>query len=87
MFFFLHDMDTIGVRALYKNGDKTTCSEIATHTFKQNSLTPPTDENKIVAVEYFNLNGQKVAAPAKGLCIKLTRYADGSSTASKSVCP
>lgn len=87
MFFFLHDMDTIGVRALYKNGDKTTCSEIATHTFKQNSLTAPTDENKIVAVEYFNLNGQKVAAHAKGLCIKLTRYADGSSTASKSVCP
>ena len=83
--FFLEDMDSIGVRAVYKDGDNTTYSEIATHQFREAGISAPSVAPEAVSEEYINLNGQKVSEPAQGIFIKLTRYADGSSKAEKTV--
>lgn len=83
--FFLEDMDSIGVRAVYKDGDNTTYSEIATHQFREAGISAPSVAPEAVSEEYINLNGQKVSEPAQGIFIKLTRYADGSSKAVKTV--
>lgn len=42
-------------------------------------------DKEVVAVEYYNLQGCKVAADAKGLLVKLIRFADGSFVSEKVV--
>ena len=83
--FFLEDMDSIGVRAVYKDGDNTTYSEIATYQFREAGISAPSVAPEAVSEEYINLNGQKVSEPSQGIFIKLTRYSDGSSKATKTV--
>lgn len=43
----------------------------------------PSQERKIVAVEYYNLQGVRVASDAKGLVIRRIVYSDGKSEAAK----
>ncbi len=83
--FFLDDMDSIGVRAVYKDGDNTTYSEIATHVFRQSGIEAIGGDSPVVSTEYLNLNGQKVSNPVNGVYIKLTRHADGSVKATKTI--
>ena len=83
--FFLEDMDSIGVRAVYLDGDNTTYSEISTFQFREAGISAPSVAPDAVYVEYINLNGQKVSEPSQGIFIKLTRYSDGSSKATKTV--
>ena len=45
---------------------------------------PAENSSPIVAVEYWSLDGRRLgAAPASGLCIRLSRHADGTRTAAK----
>lgn len=81
--FFAEDMDSIGVRAVYKDGDTTTYSDIATYVFRTSGIVSPEDMPVAVSEEYINLNGQKVNNPENGIFIKVTRYADGSMKAEK----
>jgi len=81
--FFLEDMDSIGVRAVYKDGDNTTYSGIATYHFRESGIDAATVFSKAVSEEYLNLNGQKVANPDKGIYIKIMHYPDGSRKACK----
>lgn len=83
--FFLDDMDSIGVRAVYKDGDNTTYSEIATHVFRQSGIEAIGGDSPVISTEYLNLNGQKVSEPDNGVYIKLTRHADGSVKATKTI--
>lgn len=83
--FFLEDMDSIGVRAVYKDGDTTTYSETATYVFRNAGIVSPEGTSVPVSEEYINLNGQKVNHPENGIYIKITRYADGTMKASKTV--
>lgn len=41
------------------------------------------DRGEIIAVEYYNLTGQRMSQPADGVCIVRTRYSDGSVVTSK----
>lgn len=81
--FFLEDMDSIGVRAVYKDGDTTTYSETATYVFRNAGIVSPEGTSVPVSEEYINLNGQKVNHPENGIYIKITRYADGAMKAEK----
>ncbi len=83
--FFLEDMDSIGVRAVYKDGGTTTYSEIATHVFHETGVESVGASSEVVSVEYLDLGGRRVADPGQGIYIRLTHYADGSSKASKTV--
>ncbi len=40
-------------------------------------------DRKIVGTEYFDLSGRRVSDAYKGLIIRVTRYADGTSSAEK----
>lgn len=80
--FFLHDMDTIGVRAVYKDGDNVTYSPTATYVFRDSVKGIATD-SPVVSEQYFSLDGKKLSAPADGICIRVTRHADGTIRASK----
>ncbi|MCM1225566.1 MAG: hypothetical protein NC548_65095, partial [Lachnospiraceae bacterium] len=40
-------------------------------------------ESKIVSVEYYNLQGIKFVEPQPGMCMKVTRYANGAKTCEK----
>lgn len=83
--FFLEDMDSIGVRAVYQDGDTTTYSEIATYVFHETGVESVGASSEVVSVEYLDLGGRRVADPGQGIYIRLTHYADGSSKASKTV--
>lgn len=80
--FFLHDMDTIGVRAVYKDGDNVTYSPTATYVFHDSVKGIATD-SPVVSEQYFTLDGKKLSAPTDGIYIKVTRHADGTIRASK----
>lgn len=80
--FFIEDMDSIGVRAVYKDGDNITYSPTDTFVFR-NSVSDITADSPVVSVEYFGLDGVKLAEPAAGICIRLSHHADGSISAAK----
>ncbi len=80
--FFIEDMDSIGVRAVYKDGDNITYSPTDTFVFR-NSVSDAVADSPVVSAEYFGLDGVKLAAPADGVCIKVSHHADGSITAAK----
>lgn len=80
--FFLEDMDYIGVRSIYKDGENETYSQTATYYFKD-SVDGIESDGEVVAEEYFDLTGRKIDNPQIGLYIKMVRYADGSVRATK----
>lgn len=71
--------DTLGIRTLYKDGDKTLYSDIVW--VDEYSPTDAVDatfaETGKVSVKYFDLSGCLVEKPANGIFIRQTVYEDG----------
>lgn len=71
----------VGVKAIYKGGNDTKESAI---TWAQVGGQPSGisgiagDKDAVKSTDYYDLGGRRVLAPAKGICIKAVKYADGS---------
>lgn len=75
VYLFVEGFETIGVQAIYKDGDKEVKSEITTINGKEDYFAPeePGDDDSIVNITdsnapaaYFDLQGRKISAPAAG---------------------
>ena len=83
--FKRNDIQTIGIRALYLDGDIRGESEIVTvNTYGETVSVGSLVTNSSSKTEMFDLNGRKIANPAKGsVIIKRTTTADGNVTVEK----
>ncbi len=74
------DVETVGVRALYIDGDTRAESEIVTVTNTGEPLSVKlSDANSVSKTELFDINGRKVSsAAAEGVIIKRSTLTDGS---------
>lgn len=72
----LGGLTTIGIQAVYINGNEELKSEIVTYDIT--SVDTLAEVKEIKGVEYFNLQGQKISKPDNGIFIKMTQYTDGS---------
>lgn len=79
--FYQHGIRTIGVQAVYTYGDKEVYSELVTLDVSKVEEIPA----DAVSMEYYDLNGLRVANPDRGLYIVRTVMADGSVKVSKIV--
>lgn len=84
---YAEGIETVGVQAVYICGDTTTTSGLVTidTATGEQTVTPGTDtkvesinSTDILGVEYFNLQGQKITHPEKGIYLKKCRLSDGS---------
>lgn len=72
------EIETLGVQAIYKNkSGEETKSELVTYVNPETGVANVSAGSEILATEYFDLTGRRVAEPA-GLCIRRITRADGS---------
>ena len=77
---YLDDIQSVGVQVIYKYGDEITMSEVVMlDVASVKSITSA----EVVSVEYFKLDGTRVANPDKGLYIKKNSYSDGTTKTEK----
>lgn len=81
------DIETVGVRAVYIDGEIRAESEIVTvNTNGEQVSVAQTNTPHTSKTEFFDINGRKIANPAKGsVILKRTTSADGSVTVEKHI--
>lgn len=79
--FFGEEPETIGVQTISKAGGETMMSDVVT--FVTTGVENVSASEEIVSERYFNLSGMPVGEDYKGVVIRNTRYADGSSVNTK----
>ena len=91
-FLYVEGFDVLSIQSLYKDGDKTYYAEAMNLNVITNEITygSPTKVSNIsdaalTGVEYYNLNGQKVNNPEKGIYLKRATYSNGEVVTSKVV--
>ncbi|MBD5358171.1 MAG: hypothetical protein HDR88_14450 [Bacteroides sp.] len=83
-YYFLQDFDTIGVQSIYEKDGEFFGSQLVYYEIVSSGITKDTEDQKEeVAVEWYDLSGRKLSAPADGICLKLVRYSDGSTKTEK----
>lgn len=84
--FMLENPDTVGVRAVYKDGDYTSYSATASHNMKQGGVDAITADSPVVSSTLYTIDGRQVKSTDAGnIYIRLDRRADGTATAIKFV--
>lgn len=91
VYFFFEGAETIGVQSILVEGDLETRSAMQIWDFETaeqftagvNKIEVDSDcERTPAATEYYDMTGRRLASPS-GICIRVTRYTDGSSKAQK----
>lgn len=90
-FLYTEGFDVLSIQVVYKDGQKSYYSDnmnynIITGDISYSSGTSSVEsigDSSLVKVEYYNLNGQKIANPDNGIYIKRAHYSDGSVKATK----
>ena len=82
IYFYFTGFDTMGVQSFYMDGDKEVASQIVEIDLS-GVKNVAADNKEVKAVEYYDLQGRRVANPEAGLYIRRTVFADGSFKASK----
>lgn len=91
VYIYMEGFDTISVQSVYKyNGEWTTSDLVTLDVQSGEETTSPSGVNSISAAPvvsevYYDLNGRKVANPAKGIFIKKATHADGKVVTTKVV--
>lgn len=74
--FYFDGFEQLGVQTVYKDGEKEFCSEIIDGIVA--SVIDSVDSTAtVISEDIYNLSGQKVANPEKGIFIKKMTYSDG----------
>ncbi len=79
MVIYPEGFDSLGVQAIYKDGDREFRSEIAYAVEpkqEENSIANVSDDPEVLT-EYFDMSGRKVSAEGSGFFIKRTVNASG----------
>lgn len=79
----LDGFSTIGIQAVYSVGGIVNKSEIVTANISGNGVDDVTVENGVSAIEYFDLTGNKVENPGKGIYIRKMTFNNGKTLTSK----
>lgn len=83
---YAEQIETLGVQAVYIWDDVTTTSSLVTVDLitGETVITPGTDTKvntidsaDVRSTQFFDLSGNKISSPSKGLCIKVDRLSDG----------
>ena len=79
--FYIDGISTLGVQTIYKNGEITTESSIVTLDIETGNITTGIESEmsvkEVVSSQYYNLNGQLVNNPDKGIYIKCMTLSNG----------
>lgn len=78
LYFYVAEYDNIGVSQTYTGGGETHRSNIVWATNPTSIKGVTNDAKTVRSVNYYDLSGRKVSAPAQGLYIKTITYTDGS---------
>lgn len=79
--FYTFDIDSIAVQAVYTYGGQTVYSDITEA--DMTGVETLYDDAQAVAVDFYSLDGRRVADPERGIFIKMTRYSDGKTRVEK----
>lgn len=90
---YTDDVKTVGVQSIYHYNDVFTYSDVVTLNVETGETTVAPGENavqtildnEVVATEYYTLDGRRINNPEKGICIKVSRAANGKTSVEKVV--
>lgn len=77
-YYFVTDFDTIGVQSVYEKDGEFFGSQLVYYELTSGTTRLGEEQKETLAIEWYDLSGRKLAGPTEGICLKLTRYADGS---------
>lgn len=77
-YFYVAEYNNIGVSQTYTGGGETHRSNIVWATNPTSIKGVSSDSKSVKSVNYYDLSGRQVSAPAQGLYIKTITYTDGS---------
>lgn len=85
VYFYIEGIENIGVKEyyIYKDGDEEIVTESDLVTVETNGVSNVADNKEIANVVFYNIAGQKVYNPEKGIYIKKVTYSDGTSSTFK----
>ncbi len=76
--YFYSDVDCVGVQSFYTGGGETHCSNVVWYPEVPSSIKNLNNSNANVKSEtFYDLQGRRLSAPAHGINLKVTTYADG----------
>ena len=77
-YYFVTDFDTIGVQSVYEKDGEFFGSQLVYYELTSGTTRLGEEQKETLTIEWYDLSGRKLAGPTEGICLKLTRYADGS---------
>ncbi len=82
--YFYTDAECVGVQSFYTGGGETHCSNVVWYPEVPASIKNLNNSNANVKSEtYYDLQGRRLNAPAHGINLKVTTYADGTKSTQK----
>jgi hypothetical protein len=85
LYGWMQDFDRIGIQSVYYGGGEQRKSAVSWYTIDKTAIATVSATAPVVGETYYDLQGRQVGADAKGLLIRKTTCADGTTRTVKVV--